>query len=60
MESPKKSEEWSPAWKTVSCSKCGKTYQCTPEEDYYNSTNATNGVCEKCLVEGQDELSMKP
>jgi NMD protein affecting ribosome stability and mRNA decay len=34
----------------VTCCKCGKHYQCTPHNDYYNSTNLSDGVCESCLL----------
>jgi hypothetical protein len=43
-------EMWSPCWKQVKCRTCGREYTCTPDDDYYNSTNATDGVCEKCLL----------
>ena len=42
-------EEWSPCNKQVKCSECGRAYMCVPEDDYYNSTCATDGVCESCL-----------
>ena len=34
----------------VTCAECGRTYQCTPRDDYYNSTTATDGVCTRCLI----------
>ena len=37
-------------WKEVTCSDCGRTYQCTPFADYYNSTTLTDGLCERCLL----------
>lgn len=38
------------AWEMVTCSKCGRTYQCTPHDDYYNATTTTDGVCSECLT----------
>jgi len=38
----------------VTCSKCGRTYICTPENDYYKYTNAEDGVCEECLLDEHD------
>lgn len=38
------------AWQMVTCSQCGRTYRCTPQDDYYNATTNTDGVCERCLV----------
>jgi hypothetical protein len=38
------------AWQQVTCSSCGRTYRCTPADDYYGNTTATDGVCEKCLI----------
>jgi len=35
----------------VKCRGCGKEYVCTPDEDYYNATTPTDGLCFKCLVE---------
>lgn len=41
---------FSPAWQMVTCSACGKHYQCTPSSDYYNATTPEDGVCEPCLL----------
>jgi hypothetical protein len=38
------------AWQVVRCAGCGKEYRCTPDSDYYNNTNTTDGVCETCLL----------
>lgn len=38
----------------VKCRKCGKEYVCTPEQDYYNATTATDGVCWDCLLEDNE------
>ena len=38
----------------VKCKECGKEYKCTPNEDYYNATNATDGVCWDCLLVEKD------
>jgi len=40
------------AWEMVTCSACGKHYQCTPSSDYYNNTTLEDGVCEQCLLAG--------
>lgn len=42
---------FSTAWKEVKCRVCGREYTCTPADDYYNCTNATDGVYEKCLLQ---------
>jgi len=42
-------KEWSPAYEKVICSTCKREYTCLPEDDYYNSTCNTDGVCESCL-----------
>jgi hypothetical protein len=34
----------------VVCMKCRKGYVLTPLTDYYNATNATDGVCEACQL----------
>lgn len=31
-------------WQMVTCTECGRTYQCTPSDDNYG------GLCTKCLV----------
>lgn len=41
--------KWTPCYKQVTCKKCARTYTCLPEDDYFNSTCSTNGVCESCL-----------
>ena len=42
--------EWDCRYQDVTCADCGRTYQCTPFDDYYNSTTATDGLCTKCLL----------
>jgi hypothetical protein len=37
-------------WQQVTCCKCGRTYTCTPEDDYYNAESVTSGVCFRCLL----------
>jgi hypothetical protein len=37
----------------VTCSGCGRSYVCSPVDDYYNSTNLEDGVCERCLLGGK-------
>jgi hypothetical protein len=44
------SESFNAAWQHVTCRICRRTYRCTPADDYYENTTATDGVCEKCLV----------
>jgi len=43
----------------VTCAECGRTYKCTPLDDYYNSTTMTDGCCFGCLlkVNGLTEAS---
>jgi hypothetical protein len=40
----------------VRCRECGKEYVCTPDQDYFNATNNTDGLCWNCLME---ESNMK-
>ena len=44
-------------WQDVKCAGCGKEYQCTPEQDYFNNTTLEDGVCWDCLMV---ESGMKP
>lgn len=43
-------------WQQVSCSSCGRTYTCTPEDDYFGLPgeglpgSATSGVCFGCML----------
>ena len=41
-------------WQQVTCSRCKRTYQCTPEDDYYGWGEANpgqrEGVCFTCLL----------
>jgi hypothetical protein len=41
-------------WQQVTCSRCRRTYQCTPEDDYYGWKAANpgpdEGVCFACLL----------
>lgn len=41
---------FSAAWQIVTCRACGRSWTCTPEDDYYNAENATSGVCHGCLL----------
>lgn len=36
-------------WEQVRCRDCGREFQCTPWDDYYNATTADDGTCEQCL-----------
>lgn len=44
------------AWQEVTCRTCGRTYTCTPEDDYFGEPggappeDATSGVCFGCLL----------
>lgn len=42
-------QTWSPCFQAVVCSGCDRQYTCLPNDDYFNSTCATDGVCLKCL-----------
>ena len=43
-------------WQQVTCMDCRRTYQCTPDDDYFAPGQATapasttSGVCFKCLL----------
>ena len=38
-------------WQQVTCRDCGRSYQCTPEDDYYGpSGSRTGGQCFGCLL----------
>jgi hypothetical protein len=43
-------ETFDARWQQVTCVQCGTTYQCTPQDDYYNATNDHDGLCLTCLV----------
>jgi hypothetical protein len=34
----------------VACRACGRTYTCTPEDDYYDADTPVSGVCLSCLL----------
>lgn len=40
------------SWQMVRCRDCGREYQCTPEDDYYNATTTEDGLCEPCVLRG--------
>ncbi len=40
----------SACYQKVKCKKCGRVYICKPGDDYFNSTNSTDGVCLGCLT----------
>jgi len=33
----------------VICSGCGREYDCSPEDDYYNAMGNKDGLCSKCF-----------
>lgn len=43
-------------WQKVTCRRCRRTYQCTPEDDYYGHPPGSpqpgpeDGVCFSCLL----------
>lgn len=37
-------------WQWVTCSGCGRRYQCTPSDDYYSATTTDDGTCTRCLI----------
>jgi hypothetical protein len=41
-------------WQQVTCRRCKRTYQCTPEDDYYGhgagNPGPADGVCFGCLM----------
>lgn len=40
-------------WQQVTCRRCERAYQCTPEDDYYSVTakpGPQEGVCFSCLL----------
>lgn len=41
-------------WQQVTCRRCKRTYQCTPEDDYYGvkevNPGPDEGVCFPCLL----------
>jgi len=37
-------------YQDVTCVECGRTYKCTPADDYYSSTTLTDGCCFGCLL----------
>ena len=41
-------------WQQVTCRRCSRTYQCTPEDDYYGAgvdkPGPDEGVCFACLL----------
>ena len=41
-------------WQQVTCSRCKRTYQCTPQDDYYGcgvtDPGLQEGVCFTCLL----------
>jgi len=41
-------------WQPVTCRRCKRTYQCTPEDDYYGhgapNPGPQEGVCFTCLL----------
>jgi hypothetical protein len=37
-------------WQQVTCRRCKRTYQCTPEDDYYSAGGPDEGTCFRCLL----------
>lgn len=42
-------------WQRVTCSRCGRTYQCTPFDDFHDPREefgwTKGGVCYECLID---------
>lgn len=47
------------AWKQVRCDRCGRTYQCTPSDDYYCVAEGDH-CCESCLLRGRSLIVLDP
>lgn len=49
-------QPFSAAWQEVTCRTCGRTYTCTPEDDYFGlpgeglPKDAASGVCFACML----------
>ena len=41
---------WNPCYQGVQCRTCKDRFICTPSSDYYGSTCATDGQCERCML----------
>jgi len=39
------------AWKYVTCDRCGRTFMCTPSDDFYCVDGSPDHCCESCLVQ---------
>ncbi len=37
------------SWQTVTCDRCERTYQCTPQDDHYCTAEGDH-CCEACLL----------
>jgi len=37
-------------WQMVTCRGCGRRYQCTPSEDYFEATTLSDGWCWACFM----------
>lgn len=44
------SERVSVGYQQVTCKQCKRTYVCTPQDDYYDFTDTTDGTCIQCLM----------
>ena len=42
--------KWNAVWQKVTCRICKREFICTPIDDYFNFTNATDGIGECCLM----------
>lgn len=45
---------------TVTCDRCGRSYECTLLDDYYCDADSPDHVCEKCLVGGRELITIDP
>ncbi len=52
-------------WQEVTCSGCGRTYQCTPTDDFYTAVPGRElaegeGICEGCLLRHHGLVAVPP
>ena len=43
--------------KTVTCDRCGRTYVCTPSDDFYCAAEGDH-CCERCLLRDRNLLEI--
>lgn len=45
-------------YEQVTCDRCGRTYTCTPSDDYYCGFPEGDHCCERCLLKGMSVKTM--